>query len=231
LKYFNFFYIFKIKIGSNMKKCKKCELDFIPSKGLINFCSLSCRNSRDWDEVDKEKKRISAKLSNKVKEAGINLSLRLKDDSDLIKKWKNNALKKNKEANEKILNEEYKNLSFERLRKRIILEQNGRCNNLECGIDSWLGKKISLELEHKDGNNLNNSRENLECLCPNCHSITETWRGRNKSKKKNKVTDEELVYKIIEHNFNIRQALIDIGLTPKGGNYKRCNRLIKEIKN
>lgn len=61
-------------------------------------------------------------------------------------------------------------------RKLIFHEQNGCCNR--CKISSWLGEKLTLELEHKDGNNENNSRSNLEMLCPNCHSLTPTWRGR-----------------------------------------------------
>lgn len=63
-------------------------------------------------------------------------------------------------------------------RKRVLLEQDGKCN--KCGIDNWQGKPISLELEHIDGNNKNNDRSNLECLCPNCHAQTSTWRGRNR---------------------------------------------------
>ena len=52
-----------------MKICKKCKNEFEPKKGLISYCSLQCRNSRNWTEDDKLKKSISAKLSEKVKEA------------------------------------------------------------------------------------------------------------------------------------------------------------------
>lgn len=57
------------------------------------------------------------------------------------------------------------------------------CEN--CSIDEWLGNKISLELDHIDGNNHNNRIENLKLLCPNCHSQTPTWRGRNKGRYPN----------------------------------------------
>lgn len=53
-----------------------------------------------------------------------------------------------------------------------------RCNN--CKLTDWLGKPIPLELEHTDGNSSNNLLENLELLCPNCHSLTDTYRGKNK---------------------------------------------------
>jgi len=69
-------------------------------------------------------------------------------------------------------------LGMENRRRRVFEEQSYRCNR--CSIDNWLGEVLSLELEHKDGNNKNNKRENLEGLCPNCHSLTPTWRGRNK---------------------------------------------------
>lgn len=44
-----------------------------------------------------------------------------------------------------------------------------------CGIDSWLGNSIVLEIDHIDGNYLNNTLENLRFLCPNCHSQTSTF--------------------------------------------------------
>lgn len=44
-----------------MKKCKKCSEHFEPIKGLKNYCSISCRNSRNWTEEDKLKKSESNK--------------------------------------------------------------------------------------------------------------------------------------------------------------------------
>ena len=38
---------------------------------------------------------------------------------------------------------------------------------------------IPLEIEHIDGNYRNNKEENLRLLCPNCHSLTETYKGAN----------------------------------------------------
>jgi hypothetical protein len=59
-------------------KCKKCEKFFEPSKGLKNYCSLICRNSRTWNETDKLKKSLSAKNSTKVKEANVKIGLNKK---------------------------------------------------------------------------------------------------------------------------------------------------------
>ena len=49
----------------------------------------------------------------------------------------------------------------------------------ECEIKEWNGKSISFELEHIDGNRFNHKIENLKILCPNCHSQTKTYRGKN----------------------------------------------------
>lgn len=49
-----------------------------------------------------------------------------------------------------------------------------------CGNEGeWLGKPLTLQLEHKDGDTSNCERSNLELRCPNCHSQTPTFAGRN----------------------------------------------------
>lgn len=53
-----------------------------------------------------------------------------------------------------------------------------------CGCDgSWQNGFISLEIDHIDGDNSNNELSNLRYLCPNCHALTETYRGKNKALK------------------------------------------------
>lgn len=52
-----------------MKNCKKCNKEFEPQKGLLNFCSIGCRNSRVQTEEIRSKKSTSAKLSEKVRKA------------------------------------------------------------------------------------------------------------------------------------------------------------------
>ncbi|MDQ0991142.1 HNH endonuclease signature motif containing protein [Streptomyces sp. V3I7] len=50
-----------------------------------------------------------------------------------------------------------------------------------CGIEPvWLGEPLPLEVDHIDGSWRNNRLENLRLLCPNCHSTTDSYRGRGK---------------------------------------------------
>jgi hypothetical protein len=51
-----------------------------------------------------------------------------------------------------------------------------------CGITEWQGKPAPLELDHIDGDRHNHKFKNLRLLCPNCHSQTETYRGKNTRK-------------------------------------------------
>ncbi|WP_053848584.1 HNH endonuclease signature motif containing protein [Streptomyces sp. NRRL B-24085] len=52
-----------------------------------------------------------------------------------------------------------------------------------CGIESvWLGEPLPLEVDHIDGDWRNNRIDNLRLLCPNCHSTTDSYRGRGKAR-------------------------------------------------
>lgn len=64
------------------------------------------------------------------------------------------------------------------LRKYITHLDGYQCSG--CGISDWNGKPITLEVEHKDGNSEDDSRENVCLICPNCHSQTDTYKGKNR---------------------------------------------------
>ena len=65
------------------------------------------------------------------------------------------------------------------IRKRLIAEgpKEQRCE--WCGSETWIGQTIPLELDHINGDRADNRIENLRLLCPNCHALTSTYRGRN----------------------------------------------------
>ena len=79
---------------------------------------------------------------------------------------------------EKYLNNEQAITSF-KLRNRLFTEGYFEKRCCCCGLTEWLGQPIPLELHHKDGNKNNNSLDNLEIRCPNCHYFTDTYKTKN----------------------------------------------------
>jgi hypothetical protein len=62
-----------------------------------------------------------------------------------------------------------------------LLEEGIKKNECEvCGISEWLGKPLVIQLDHINGIPSDHRLENLQMVCPNCHSQTETFCGRNK---------------------------------------------------
>ncbi|MFC8335502.1 HNH endonuclease signature motif containing protein [Streptomyces rubiginosohelvolus] len=71
----------------------------------------------------------------------------------------------------------------ERLKRAMIaLGAPERCSL--CGTGRmWRDRPLPLEVDHIDGNWRNNRPQNLQLLCPNCHSTTDTYRGRGKGRR------------------------------------------------
>ena len=90
-------------------------------------------------------------------------------------------INRNKSIDE-ILVENSTYFNSNRLRKRLIKEGIFERKCYCCGLKEWNGQPISLELEHKNGNNRDHRLSNLDLLCPNCHAQTKTYRGRNKKR-------------------------------------------------
>ena len=92
-----------------------------------------------------------------------------------------------------------------------------------CGNSQWNNQPIALEIHHIDGDSLNNDLNNLQLQCPNCHAQTENYRGKNINQNL-AVSDEDFV-NALKENPNVRQALLSLGLSAKGGNYSRAYAL------
>lgn len=60
-----------------------------------------------------------------------------------------------------------------------------------CAITEWEGQPLSLHLDHINGVNNDNRLENLRFLCPNCHSLTETYCGKSKGINAKKYTRQD----------------------------------------
>ena len=82
-----------------------------------------------------------------------------------------------------VLTAQERNTARGHLRWRLLRDEvlDTRC--FECGITEWRNKPLSLHLHHVNGVKNDNCLENLQLLCPNCHSQTESYSGRNSKKK------------------------------------------------
>jgi hypothetical protein len=88
-----------------------------------------------------------------------------------------------------------------------------------------MNEPLTLEVDHIDGDNKNNVRDNLRALCPNCHSQTDTWRGTNS--RKIKISDEELV-NIISKSNSILDVINKSNMSITRHSYKRIKLLIEK---
>jgi len=117
-------------------------------------------------------------LKNKLDEFGI-------DYSHFTGRGWNKGLKFNpkpKRRLEDIMTEHSSFQSYKLIRR--MLQEGLREPKCECcGRKTWNGKPIPLSLHHIDGDKTNNTSENIQILCPNCHAQTDNYCGKkNRSK-------------------------------------------------
>ena len=92
-----------------------------------------------------------------------------------IQKWKNNE--------ETGMRGEYQLSSY--IKNYIFEKYNNKCARCGWNKRNPYTHNIPLEVEHIDGNYKNNIEDNLILLCPNCHSLTSTYKGANLNRGRN----------------------------------------------
>ena len=157
--------------------CLFCQKS-IESKHAKKFCGSSCAakyNNKNRPPRSEESKK---KTSDVMK--GKSISHSEESRKKALKTYSENRLKY-------LFDTPFDQLHHQSKRIKIIIEQEGKCAH--CGNSEWMGQPICFEMDHIDGNNKNNSRDNLEILCPNCHSNTPTWKGRKNSRDRRKINE------------------------------------------
>lgn len=157
----------KIKISKKLrsKKNSHSERSDINLKSYLNNEKRYCLNCKR--ELNSTQKRF---CSNKC-------HLEYKSNN-YIQSWK--------EGKENGINGDYGISNY--IRNYLLKKNDYKCEKCGWGEINEFTNKVPLEVHHIDGDYSNNKEENLQLLCPNCHSLTNTYKSHNKKgrKKRNK---------------------------------------------
>lgn len=86
----------------------------------------------------------------------------------------------------------------------------------------WNGKELKLQMDHINGNKRDQRLENLRMICPNCHSQTETFGSKNKSKG---FPTEERIISVLKDTSSITEAIRELGINQI--NFKKLKTIIE----
>lgn len=165
-------------MGNIISTCLQCKCEFTQknakTKYLKKFCTRSCSATYN----NQLSKQISTRMCLYCDNV---ITLKFPKDSTKYCNMFCSSKHKHKKAIQ-LAKTGSPNVSVTTY-KRLLVELHGhKCT--KCQITDWCNNPLSLHLDHIDGNSDNNCLENLRLLCPNCHSQTETFCGRNKANTK-----------------------------------------------
>jgi hypothetical protein len=172
--------------NKNPIKCKICD-NVIPydKKHTNKFCSSSC--AAKFNNKNRNKSQYTLKSGrkekpiNKCKCCGKECKNNFYCDNACQQKFiymeKINLWKS---GNSNIASNGFQIKKF--IRVYLFDKYDGKCTNCGWSEKNPITKNCPLEVEHIDGNSNNNLEENLTLLCPNCHSLTPTYKSLNRGK-------------------------------------------------
>ena len=147
-----------------------------------NSVSAAVNNSRSYTDAlialgVKHRSGNFSTLKRKISEYGLSVSHFNQAYSTAAKKKLNGS--NTKIPLSEILDGKHPTFSTGHLRKRLVVEgiKSEVCER--CGIASWNNEPITIELDHINGISNDHRLCNLRMLCPNCHSQTPSYKGRN----------------------------------------------------
>lgn len=152
----------RIAYAANPAHCKACGAALPYEKRKNTYCDLSCfgrANAAALNDLNHSKKVITyCSCGNEKKRANTYCDACIERRVYDTRSQTFDAI-----------------LSPVSRRKFLIRERGHRCER--CTLTQWRGQPIALELHHIDGDAGNNTRENLQVLCPNCHAQTAFYKG------------------------------------------------------
>jgi hypothetical protein len=163
--------------------CLECGKEFIGFKrDNRKFCSQSC--SAKFNNKIYPKRRTKNNSKNCVNcEKPLNRLQHKYCSSKCFGEYKRQSIfQKIEEGDKSLPGENYKNYLINKFGAKCM-----KCDWNEINPTTGL---VPIQLEHKDGNSENHNLENLELLCPNCHSLTPTYGALNKGHGRTKRREE-----------------------------------------
>ena len=161
--------------GREVRSCLHCGNDVETTLSENKkFCGNSCSASYN-NKLNKKVKTVKSNCLNCDKP----FYERKKKYCDSKCQHEYNSKKVFKKIEEGVFCIDSKETESKWFKKYLINKHGDKC--MKCG---WNEKnpvtgKVPIELEHKDGDSTNNNLSNLELLCPNCHSLTPTYKALN----------------------------------------------------
>ena len=167
--------------------CLNCDCKFKSTKSQSRkFCSQSCsaifNNRKRVKKENENKKENKSKRIRKKKEIGTCLNCKseiIRDNGKTTAKYCSIDCQMVFQMNLRIGSGK---ASSRTLKNYLIKSFGNKC--MLCGWDKInpITGRVPIELEHVDGDSENNSLDNLKLLCPNCHSLTPTYKVLNSGK-------------------------------------------------